>query len=133
MDAHTRQVVETCSKASDDSRITFPQVLAALGEAGVERYHADLCRSEKVYYDPDGHSHAVPNAPLSTAPAVSFSAEGVQAAIRAVQAGAIDYRAFCARIAAAGCVGYLVSLPGRRAVYYGRTGDQHIEWFPAAA
>jgi hypothetical protein len=25
-----------------------------------------------------------------------------------------------------------VSLAGRRAVYYGRTGDEHVEWFPGA-
>jgi uncharacterized protein YbcV (DUF1398 family) len=44
----------------------------------------------------------------------------------------IDYHAFCERIAAGGCVGYFVSLAGRRALYYGRTGDTYIEPFPAA-
>lgn len=34
---------------------------------------------------------------------------------------------------AAGCAGYLVSLPGRRVVYYGRTGETHVELIPAAA
>ncbi len=53
--------------------------------------------------------------------------------MRAVQGGRIRYREFCARIAAAGCVGYFVSIPGRRAVYYGRTADSHTEWFPGAA
>ena len=64
---------------------------------------------------------------------MSFSATGVEAAVRAVQAGAIPYRTFCERVVAAGCVGYHVSIVGRRVVYYGRTGDSHVEWFPGAA
>jgi len=51
-------------------------------------------------------------------------------AIRAVQSGAIDYKEFCRRIAEAGCIFYLVSLTGRRAVYYGRSGEAHVDLFP---
>jgi hypothetical protein len=51
--------------------------------------------------------------------AQTFSAEGVEKALRAIQRGEIGYREFCERIAAAGCVGYIVSLAGRRALYYG--------------
>ena len=35
-------------------------------------------------------------------------------------------------ILAAGCVGYFVCLTGRRAVYFGRTGENYIEPFPPA-
>jgi uncharacterized protein YbcV (DUF1398 family) len=70
--------------------------------------------------------------PADTTPAGEFSAAGVDAAVRDIQVGKIQYRTFCARIAAAGCVGYHVSLAGQRAVYYGRTGDCHVEWFPGA-
>jgi hypothetical protein len=58
-----------------------------------------------------------------------FSAEGMEKAIRSIQGEEIRYREFCRRIAAAGCVGYLVNLAGHRAVYYGRTEDAHVEWF----
>jgi uncharacterized protein YbcV (DUF1398 family) len=61
-----------------------------------------------------------------------FSARGVEKAVRLIQQQAIGYRQFCRLIADAGCVGYFVSLTGRRAVYYGRTGDEHVEWFPGA-
>jgi uncharacterized protein YbcV (DUF1398 family) len=61
-----------------------------------------------------------------------FSAEGVEKAVRANQRQEIAYREFCRLIAGAGCVGYFVSLAGRRAVYYGRTGDEHVEWFHGA-
>jgi uncharacterized protein YbcV (DUF1398 family) len=132
MDVQARQVVEDCTRISDEERVTFGEVVGRLLAAGVERYHADLLRAEKIYYMPDGSSHRTPNHPLAAAPAIGFSAEGVDAAVRAIQQGRIKYREFCARIAGAGCVGYIVSLAGRRAVYYGRTGDSHIEPFPAA-
>ena len=99
---------------------------------GTERYHTDLIRGEKTYYLPSGESHVVAHAWAAHAPARDFSASGVEAAVRAVQAKQIRYREFCERIGAAGCVGYFVSLDGRRAVYYGRTGDNYVEPFPGA-
>ena len=42
MDAHVKQVVREMSKASDEERITFPEVVKALTEVKIERYHADL-------------------------------------------------------------------------------------------
>lgn len=125
-------VIEECTKASDEARLTFPEVVARLAAAGVERYHADLQRAEKTYYLPDGASHVAVSASVATEPAEIFSAAGVDAAVRAVQARAIDYKAFCERIVEAGCVGYLVSIAGRRAVYYGRSGETHVEPFPPA-
>lgn len=132
MDRQARDVMEACTRASDEERVTFGEVVGQLMAAGVERYHADLLRAEKTYYMPDGQSHRTPNHALAAPPAIAFSAAGVDAAVRAIQQGRIRYREFCARIAAAGCVGYIVSLAGRRAVYYGRTGDAHVEPFPAA-
>lgn len=132
MDPSVKTVMLECSRASEEERISFPEVVRALMGAGVERYHADLMRAEKTYYMPDGASHAVAGAALAIAPAGDFSASAVEAALRAIQAGKIKYREFCARIGAAGCVGYMVSLVGRRAVYYGRTGETFTEYFPGA-
>ena len=130
MDARIRTVIHECSRVSDESRESFPVVVAKLIEAGIERYHADLVRSEKTYYVSNGDSEIVPNSKIGIEPAKAFSAEGVEAAVRAAQAGAIPYRTFCERVLTAGCVGYHVSMTGRRVVYYGRTGDSHVEWFP---
>jgi uncharacterized protein YbcV (DUF1398 family) len=131
VDSQVRDVVRECTRASDESRFTFPQVVMKLMEVGVESYHADLVRAEKTYYLPNGESEVVASAPVEAALARDFSASGVEAAVRAIQAGRIDYKEFCERIAAAGCVGYLVSMAGRRAVYFGRTGDIYVEPFPA--
>ncbi len=130
MDGHVKEVVRDMSEASDEERITFPEVVKALMAVGIERYHADLTAGRKTYYLPDGDFDEVEVRKASAA--TKFSAEGVEKAVRAIQRQEIGYREFCRRIADAGCVGYFVSLAGRRAVYYGRTGDEHVEWFPGA-
>ena len=131
MDAQVKDVAREMSKASDEERITFPEVVMALMAVKIERYHADLVTGRKTYYLTDGDFEDVEGHKFGGA-ALSFSAGGVEKAVRAIQGGEIAYREFCRRIADAGCVGYFVSLAGRRAVYYGRTGDEHVEWFPGA-
>ncbi len=133
MQADVVKLMQECTEASDQERISFPEVVLKLMQAGVERYHADLSRAEKIYYLPSGESHRVPAAPMQATPAPAFAADRVAAAVRAIQQRKIQYREFCERIAQAGCVGYMVSMVGRRAVYYGRTGDSYVEPFPAAA
>ena len=131
MDARVKDVVREMSKASDEERVTFPEVVKALMEVGVERYHADLVAGRKTYYLPDAGFEEVEVHKVGGA-AREFLAAGVEKAVRAIQRQQIAYREFCRLIADAGCVGYFVSLAGRRAVYYGRTGDEHVEWFPGA-
>ncbi len=131
MEDHATDVVHEMTRASDEERILFPQVVAALAGAGVERYHADLVKATKTYYWPDGrHQEVVCHG--SSAPAKDFDAAAVEAAVRDSQQGKILYRVFCERIAAAGCAGYFVSLAGRRATYYGRSSATHVELFPGA-
>ena len=131
MNEQLKSVVREVTEASDESRMVFPDVVKALMEAGVERYHADLMTATKTYYMPDGTFEAIDCA-RTEMPAVSFSAERIESAVRAIQRHEIGYPEFCARIARAGCVGYFVSLAGRRAHYYGRTCDFYVERFPAA-
>jgi len=133
MQATTIEIMQECTDASDQERIGFGEVVTKLMQAGVERYHADLLRAEKIYYLPSGESHRVAAAQVDATPAAAFAADRVAAAVREIQQKKIQYREFCERIAQAGCVGYMVSLAGRRAVYYGRTGDSYVEPFPAAA
>jgi len=132
MDAHIQRVMQECTKGSDDERLTFPQVVNALMEAGVERYHADLQRGDKTYYMPNGESLTVATRHIDSSPARDFSAADIESAVREIQAQKLTYKAFCERIAEAGCVGYLVSLVGRRAVYFGRSADTYVEPFPGS-
>ena len=132
MQAHIKDVVRELTVASDEDRITFPEVVQALAKAGVERYHADLVVATRTYFMPDGAFEVVESRVPSGAAPADLDLAAVADAVAAIQSGAIQYREFCARITAAGCVGYLVSLIGRRVIYYGRTGDSHTEWFPGA-
>ena len=71
----------------------------------------------------------------STSPvAASFDAAIVRQAIGEAQtlAPGYTYKGFCAKVAGAGCAGYLVSFVGKRVLYYGRTGEIHTEYFPGA-
>jgi uncharacterized protein YbcV (DUF1398 family) len=131
MDAQVKKVVCDVSKASDEERITFPAVVKTLMEVKIERYHADLVIGRKTYYLANGDFEEVEVDKVAAA-AGEFLAEAVEKTVRAIQRQEIGYREFCRLIAEAGCVGYFVSLAGRRAVYYGRTGDEHVEWFPGA-
>jgi uncharacterized protein YbcV (DUF1398 family) len=85
------------SKASDEERITFPEVVKALMEAGIERHHADLVAARKSYYLPSRDPEETP-AHKAGGAAVKFSAEAFEKTVR--------YRDFCQRIADAGGVGY---------------------------
>jgi uncharacterized protein YbcV (DUF1398 family) len=134
MDAHVAAVALDCTTGSEENRLSFPQVVALLTAAGIESYHADFHRATKTYYLPDGDSLEVPTAPLTAQPAMRFDPTGIEAAVRVAQAGGpgYTYKGFCEQVMAAGCVGYTVSLTGRRAVYVGRTAESHVELFPPA-
>lgn len=132
MEQHIQNVVVECTRASDEERKTFPAIIAELVGAGVERYHADLVKHEKTYYTRAGQSCVVESQPCDDAPAQAFLAEQIEAAVRASQRQQIGYREFCRRVLQAGCAGYWVSITGKRAVYYGRTGETHVELFPTS-
>lgn len=130
MTEDVKSVVETCARGSEDDSLTFPQQLALLADAGIEGYYADLRRSLKTYYLPGGESIDVASTPQAVPVAADFDAGRVEAAVRQSQAGTHTYGAFCEKVMAAGCSGYLVSLLGRRVVYFGRTAETHVEHFP---
>jgi uncharacterized protein YbcV (DUF1398 family) len=133
MQGSVREVVEAASRGSEEGTLNFPQVLAKLSEAGVEGYYADLRGSRNTYYLMDGRSIDVATEPSHVPVAAPFDAVTVENAVRLSQAGAHSYRQFLDMVKAAGCAGYLVSLPGRRVVYFGRTAESHVEHFPARA
>ena len=138
MDQSLTTIMHKCSAGSINATITFPEVVKQLMDIGAESYHCDLYRREKTYYMPDGDSYvdAWPDVPAGkiggAAIAMSFSDDGIKAALVAVQTRAIDYPEFIRRIEAAGCTGYSVFIRGRCALYYGRNGEVFREPFPQA-
>ena len=65
--------------------------------------------------------------------APELAVEDLRAAIIDSQTKGQKYRDFTRRVMAAGVQGYVAFLRGQRVTYFGRTGDQHTEWFPGAA
>jgi uncharacterized protein YbcV (DUF1398 family) len=131
MQSDVRSVLYECTTGSDEERLTFPQLIARLSQIGVEGFYADLRRGEKTYYLSMGNNHVVQTAAVGMALASTFSVSEVRSAVRAVGCREITYLKFCELLAAAGCVGYFVSLRGQRIVYYGKRGDSLVEQFAA--
>jgi uncharacterized protein YbcV (DUF1398 family) len=134
MSTDWKEIARATMEGAEDDSMNFPQAVARLMEAGFDGYAADFRRNSRIYYRPDGDSVALEAAPTGVAVAARFDAAAVQAAIREAQAmvPGYTYRGFCAKVAAAGCAGYMVSLLGKRVLYYGRTGETHTEYFPGA-
>ena len=134
MDAQVQAVVAECTRASEENRMSFVEVVKKLMEAGVESYLTDFRRATKTYYLPNGEFFEVPAEAIAAQPAAKFHQPRIEAAIREAQANKPDYtyKGFCEKVLAAGCAGYIVSLSGRRAVYFGRTAETHVELFPSA-
>lgn len=121
--------MEECVRRSHDGTITFGAVVAKLKEVGVESYHADFRRLETTYYLPSGATYVVTISPPETAIADAFDGAAVAAAVAAIQRDEFRYLEFLRRVMNAGCVGYLVSIAGRQAHYFGRRGEIHTERF----
>ena len=119
-----------CFQGADTGRLSFPQILGLLAGAGIEGYCVDYRRGETSYVLPSGEAARFAGHRVQVAAA--FNPAALKAAILEAQTGAADYSyaGFCAKAGAAGCAMYLVSLPGRRVVYIGRTGETHTEHFP---
>jgi uncharacterized protein YbcV (DUF1398 family) len=113
--------------------ISFPEVVGQLLAAGVEYYHVDYVGMKKTFYSAAGDTVVTPIKYEGLPPvAPRFSVEGIRADILDSQQNGQKYRDFTRRAMEAGVQGYFAFLRGKRVTYFGRQGDQHIEWFPGA-
>jgi uncharacterized protein YbcV (DUF1398 family) len=115
---------------SSEGRLTFPEVIGMLTEAGVESYFVDFVREDDTFYMPDGRTHVERFTLPAALVAEEFSTSDVSATIRAAQADTIRYPEIVDRLRKAGVAAYWVFLTGRKVVYFGRKGEIHIEEFP---
>lgn len=132
MDARVTKVARTCLEGAETNTMTFPQIVGTLMQEGFESYAIDFRRASATYYLADGESVVLPTHRGETPIAAALDTVAVRAAIKEAQqlAPGYTYRGFCAEVMAAGCAGYIVSFTGRRAVYFGRTAETHVEHFP---
>ena len=113
--------------------ITFPAILKTLEQEGVESYHVDFARNETRYYGAEGASYASTVPLVHDSVAQVFSKDRLVDVNRRVQAGEAWYPDFVREAAAAGCAYYIVYVKGGKVRYFGRDGDEHVQYFPGAA
>lgn len=132
MDAQHTTIAERCLNAAYDKTMTFPDIVGALIKAGFEGYIVDYRSNTTTYFLADGDSLVLENRPSGNKVAAQFDQPGVAAQIKWAQANPPDYSyaAFCKNVKALGCAGYVVSFPGKRVLYFGRTAETHVEHFP---
>ena len=132
MNAAQETVARRTLEGSETDTMSFPEGVGMLMAAGFDGYAVDFRLGSRTYYLPDGEALALDARKTAARMDVSFDAAAVRAAIREAQAmvPGYSYNGFCEKAAAAGCAGYIVSLPGRRVLYYGRNGETHTEYFP---
>jgi uncharacterized protein YbcV (DUF1398 family) len=128
------EIIVEAAEATLAGTMSFPEVVGKLLGAGVEYYHVDYVGMRKTFYSADGDRVVTPIS-YEGLPAVApeLNTEVLRAVILASQRDGQKYRDFTRRAMEAGVQGYFAFLRGKRVTYLGRTGEQHIEWFPGAA
>src|ERR1700722_20159038 len=125
----SKQVIHELALATQQGKMTFPQVVQGLLAAGVESYLVDFAAKQKTHYLTDGTTYRVPMI-LDPGPiAAEFNGGELVAAIRGAQADTVRYPEVAQRSTAAGVIGYWAFLAGKSVIYFGRKGEQHIEEF----
>lgn len=132
MNDRMRATAEACIAEAERDTMTFPQIVGRLMAEGFESYAVDFRRSTATYFAPGGDSLVLPIHAAATPVAPAFDPDRIKAAIGEAQrqVPGYSYKGFCRKVADAGCAGYIVSFPGRRALYIGRTAEIHVEHFP---
>jgi uncharacterized protein YbcV (DUF1398 family) len=126
----SKQVILELALATQQGKLTFPKVVQGLLEVGVESYLVDFAAKQKIHYLTDGSTYTVPMI-LEPGPiAPEFNGADLVTAIRGAQADTVRYPEFVRRSIAAGVIGYWAFLTGKRVIYFGRKGEQHVEEFP---
>jgi len=132
MDTNAKSIAESCLRGAEANTMTFPEIVGILTHARFDGYMIDFRNRSAVYYPANSDAIALTiHAPAAKLGA-TFDAPAVRSAILDAQSGTpgYTYKGFCEKVVAAGCAGYLVSLPGRRVLYFGRDGEIHVEHFP---
>jgi uncharacterized protein YbcV (DUF1398 family) len=132
MNVDQNTCAQNCLDAAEANTMPFLDIIGRLIEAGFESYTIDFRRSTAIYYLPSGESIELRFPADEVAVEADFNDDALQGAILEAQtlAPGYSYKMFRRKAKRAGCAGYLVSFLGRRAVYFGRTGDTHVERFP---
>ena len=132
MDEEQKAIARECLDASHKGTMTFPGIVSKLRRAGFEGYVVDFRQNTATYFLNDCTNTVFGIPESATGVSLKFNPAGIQACVREAQTGqpGYTYKGFCDKVRAFGCAGYMVSFPGARVVYFGRTAETHVEIFP---
>jgi len=132
MDAQQKTIAQKCLDGAYNNTLSFPEGVKLLMEAGFEGYQVDYRLNTRVHYLPSGETLLLTNPHDHGAVAAQFNQPEIAAAIKWAQLNPPDYNYvdFNRKVTVNGCAGYIVSILGRRVLYFGRTAEIHVEHFP---
>lgn len=126
-------IVTQAARSTLDGSMSFPEIVRQLAETGVEYYHVDYVALQMTFYSGAGEIIKTPMDYVGLPPvSADFDADALRTAILDSQLHGQHFQDFTTRAMRAGVQGYIAFLRGQRVTYWGRNGDQHIEWFPGA-
>jgi|SRR6516165_548934 len=129
------KAISDCFQMSLAGQNTFREVLKLLSATGVQRFHIDLIRLERICYSKDDEVYVERfffDLPIEKRPK-EFNENGIVDAIRQIQERQIEFVEFLRRLIASGVAGYWVFIEGDRIIYYGRNGEQYLRPLAATA
>jgi uncharacterized protein YbcV (DUF1398 family) len=126
-------IISQLGQATVTGAIPFPEIVGKLIAEGVEYYHVDYASLQFYFYGSEGGVVVVPLILGTLQPiAPLLDKAALRAAIVDSQQNGQKFKDFSRRATKAGVAGYFAFLSGKRVTYFGRQGDQHVEWFPGA-
>lgn len=136
--APAAETVHAIARASFDgteaNTLTFPEGVKMIAAAGFNGYLVDYRAGTRTYHHSNGATFAFQG--HAYAPIDAFDANIVKAAIKEAQlmVPGYTYQGFSRKVTErGGAAGYLVSIVGKRVLYFGVNGETHIEYFPGTA
>jgi uncharacterized protein YbcV (DUF1398 family) len=127
-------VVKASFEATEANTLTFPEGVKMIAAAGFKGYVVDHPAGTRTYHHSNGENFTFQGAPYP--PADAFDADVVKAAIKEAQllVPGYTYQGFCRKVTErGGAAGYLVSIIGKRVLYFGANGETHTEYFPGTS
>jgi uncharacterized protein YbcV (DUF1398 family) len=133
MNAQQTAIAQNCLTSAAEGAMSFPEIVSALVEQDFDGYIVDYRRNTTTYFLTEGAALVLDNPhPADARVAERFDETGLVAQIKWAQSNAADYSyaAFSDNVRRCGCAGYVVSFPGKRVLYFGRTAETHVEYMP---
>jgi uncharacterized protein YbcV (DUF1398 family) len=120
-------------EGSEANTLSFPEGVKMIAAAGFKSYLVDYRAGTRTYHHSSGETFTFQG---PSYPAVdAFDAGIVKTAIKEAQmlVPGYTYQGFCRKVTElGGAAGYVVSIVGKRVLYFGVNGETHTEYFPGS-